>query len=82
MEFQNSPSLSEVKSNRDLVSAKDKVRCGEVKKGESLGFGFQIAGLGLQSPSALGANGVRRGVRPRSRAKKSRPTSARATRNS
>lgn len=26
MEFQNSPSLSEVKSNRDLVSAKDKGR--------------------------------------------------------
>ena len=40
MEFQNSPSLSEVKSNRDLVSAKDKGRCGEVKKRESLGFDF------------------------------------------
>ena len=73
MEFQNSPSLSEVKSNRDLVSAKDKVRCGEVKKGESLGFDFQIAGLGLQSPSAPGANGMTKGVRPRSRAEKSPP---------
>lgn len=54
MEFHNSPSLPEVKSNTDLVSAKDKVGCGKVRKGERWDSINWFARLGLKCPRARG----------------------------